>query len=313
MRPSDHLARRFLHVNLNCGSLDATEELYAKQLGLSPRMRTDPEVAMDGSMLGIEGKINAATTFFYDARGGRNACAVEAIQWTAPALKRDHNTDPVRPGIRSALFTVNDLDETVTGLRDAGFKVSDSVTGLISSSKSVLAIDGDGVVIELTEVPSELPGALFAGIRIAAVDAAVTVEFLTAIGFVVVQEPTAVQISADQLAPGYGSDGARCVVARLALPEDQDQFTVVVVEHPDTGKYPLPEGGNSQGLYRCAMRVENVQKAFSLVPDRVERQHDPIWCPMPGTQIEGLWVAFLRSPDGVVFEFVERPLKHFTR
>src|SRR5262245_57203966 len=100
MPVSDNLARRFLHVNLNCKSLDATEGLYAKQLGLSARMRSDPEAGSDGSMLGLEGETCAATSFLYDTRGGRNACAVEAIQWVTPALKLDHNTDPVRPGIR---------------------------------------------------------------------------------------------------------------------------------------------------------------------------------------------------------------------
>ncbi|WP_068183232.1 glyoxalase/bleomycin resistance/dioxygenase family protein [Mycobacterium sp. UM_CSW] len=312
MSASEHLARRFLHVNLNCRSLDAAEGLYAKQLGLSARMRTDPDAASDGAVLGFEGEVYGATTFLYDARGGRNACSLESIEWRTPAMKADDNTDPVRPGIRSAFFTVNGLGETVTRLRDIGLTVGVPVAGLMSGAKSVLAIDGDGVVIELTEVPSELPGALFAGIRIAAVNASATVEFLTAIGFMVLQEPTVTQISGDQLAPGGGGDEAECVVARLALPEDQNKFTVVVVQHPDTGKYPLPEGGSSQGLYRCATRVENMDKALSQVPDSIGRR-GPIWCPLPGTPIEGLNVAFLTSPDGVVFEFVERPLSFFTR
>src|SRR5262249_41077478 len=187
----------------------------------------------------------------------------------------DHNADPVRPGIRSALFTVNDLGNAVTGLRDAGFQVSEPISGLISGGASVLMQDPDGVVIELAEAPSELTGALFAGIRIAAVNVPATVDFLTAIGFAVVQAPTAVSVTFDQLVPGGGGDGSQCVVARLALPEDQHQFTVTVVQHPDTGKYPLPEGGNSQGLYRCALRVDNVERALSLVPDFVEQQGDP--------------------------------------
>jgi hypothetical protein len=49
------------------------------------------------------------------------------------------------------------------------------------------------------------------------------------------------------------------------------------------------------------------------VPDFVEVMGDPVWCPLPGTKIEGLYIAFLRSPDGVVFEFVERPLSFFSR
>ena len=313
MAEGEDLARRFLHVNLNCESLDATEALYAKQLGLSARMRTDPDAAGDGAVLGFNGEVYSATTFLYDARGGRNACCLEAVAWRTPPLKFDRDSDAVRPGIRSALFTVNDLSETIAGLRDAGFDVGDPVTGLISGSTSVLVVDADGVVVELTEVSGELPGALFAGIRISAVDASATVKFLSAIGFEVLEAPTVAQVRAEQLAPGGGSDEVECVAARLALPEDKHQFTVVVVQHPDTGKHPLPEGGNSQGLFRCAMRVEDVRKAWALVPESVERQRDPIWCPLPGTPIEGLWVAFLRSPDGVVFEFVERPMKHFSR
>ncbi|WP_375484969.1 VOC family protein [uncultured Mycobacterium sp.] len=313
MPVSEALARRFLHVNLNCRSLDATEELYVKQLGLSARMRTDPSAPTDGSILGLPGETHAATSFFYDARGGRNACALEAIQWTTPPLKSDQNPHPARPGIRSALFTVNDLDQYVSGLQDADFLVSDPVTGLISGGKSVLVMDPDGVVIELSELRSEQPGALFAGIRISAVDVAATVDFLTAIGFAVLEAPAPMTVAGDQLAPGGGGAEARCVVARLALPEDRHQFTVSVVQHPETGSHPLPVGGNSQGLYRCALRVDNVEKAVSLLPDSVELQGDPVWCPLPGTKIEGLYVAFMRSPDGVVFEFVERPLKYFTR
>lgn len=64
-------------------------------------------------------------------------------------------------------------------------------------------------------------------------------------------------------------------------------------------------GREPSGLYRCALRVENTEAAMSLVPNSVEVMGDPVWCPLPGTKIEGLYISFLRSPDGVVFEFVE--------
>jgi catechol 2,3-dioxygenase-like lactoylglutathione lyase family enzyme len=310
---SEDLARRFLHVNLNCKSLDATERLYVGQLGLSPRMRTDAKVATDGSILGIDGETFCETSFLYDSRGGRAGCALEAIAFHKPALKADHNSDPTRPGIRSTLLTVADLDAAVTALRDAGITVSGPVDGLISGSKSALALDPDGAVIELAEAPSEKPGAVFAGIRIAAIDVAATGEFLTAIGFTQVQAPAHVEVAGDQLAPGGSPNAVRCAVSRYTLAEDAHQFSLTVVEHPDTGMAdPVPWGGNHQGLYRCALRVENTEAAMSLVPDSVEVMGDPVWCPLPGTKIEGLYISFLRSPDGVVFEFVERPLKHFS-
>jgi catechol 2,3-dioxygenase-like lactoylglutathione lyase family enzyme len=311
---SEELARRFLHVNLNCESLDATERLYVGQLGLSARMRTDPKVATDGSILGIGGdETFCETSFLYDSRGGRAGCALEAIEFHQPPLKADPDNDPTRPGIRSTLLTVADLDATVTALRDAGVTVSGPVDGLISGSKSVLALDPDGAVIELAEAPSDKPGAVFAGIRISAIDAVATGEFLTAIGFAQLEPPAQVEVAGDQLTPGGSPDPVKCAVARYALAEDAHQFSLTVVAHPDTRRAdPVPWGGNHQGLYRCALRVENTEKAMSLVPDSVEVMGDPVWCPLPGTKIEGLYISFLRSPDGVVFEFVERPLSHFS-
>jgi catechol 2,3-dioxygenase-like lactoylglutathione lyase family enzyme len=312
---SEHLARRFLHVNLNCGSLGATEGLYAERLGLSARMRTDPAVVTDGSILGLDDETYCETSFLYDSRGGRGGCALEAIEYRSPELKLDSNGDPARPGIRSTLLSVANLDGVVANLRESGVTVGEPVEGLISGTKSVLATDPDGVVIELAESPPDVDaskGALFNGIRIAAIDAVATGECLTAIGFVEVEAPVLVEVAGEQLGPGGST--AECVVSRYAVPEDAHQFSLVVVQHPDTrSAEPVPWGGNHQGLYRCAMRVENTEKAMSLVPDSVEVMGDPVWCPLPGTKIEGLYISFLRSPDGVVFEFVERPLSFFTR
>jgi catechol 2,3-dioxygenase-like lactoylglutathione lyase family enzyme len=312
---SDEVARRFLHVNLNCASLDATEALYSGQLGLSARMRTDPDVATDGSILGLDGETYCATSFLYDGRGGRGGCALEAIEFRKPALARDQSTDPARPGIRSSLLAVADLDSAVAAVRDAGFVTGEPVDGLISGEKSVLVLDPDGAVVELTQAPADADtsrGALFGGIRIAAIDAAETARFLTGIGFNEIVAPTAVTVTGEQLAPG-ATGSADCLVARYALPEDGHQFGLTVVQHPDTPNTPVPWGGNRQGLYRCALRVENVAQALAQVPDSLEQCGEPVWCPLPGTKIAGLYIAFLRSPDGVVFEFVERPLKYFSR
>jgi catechol 2,3-dioxygenase-like lactoylglutathione lyase family enzyme len=309
---SEHLARRFLHVNLNCESLERTERVYVGQLGLAPRMRTDAKIPTNGSILGLDGETYCATAFLYDGRGGRGGCALEAIEYRSPALVRDPSRDPVRPGIRSVQLAVADVDAAAVALRAAGLTVGDPVNGLISNGRSVLALDADGVVIELTEA-SDAGGALFDGIRIAAIDALATGEFLTAIGFEEVDAPKVLALADTQLDPG-GSGESDCLVARYALAEDGHQFTLVVVQHPDTPNAdPVPWGGNRQGLYRCALRVENVSDALAQVPDWVERKGDPVWCPLPGTKIEGLHIAFLRSPDGVVFEFVERPLSYFTR
>jgi catechol 2,3-dioxygenase-like lactoylglutathione lyase family enzyme len=314
---SDDLARRFLHVNLNCASLEAAEAFYADGLGLSTRMRTDPAVPTNGSILGLEGETYCATSFLYDARGGRAGCALEIIDYRTPALRRDTSADPFRRGIRSTLMTVPDLHEAVAVLRAAGATVGNPVDGLISESKAVLAVDPDGVVVELAEnahAVDAAAGALFSGVRIAVGDVGATGEFLTAIGFLELRPPTLMAVSGEQLAPGGSAGRAECAVARYALAEDGHRFVMTVVAHPETAASdPVPWGGNHQGLYRCALRVDSVEKALNQVPNSVERMGDPVWCPLPGTKIDGLFIAFLRSPDGVVFEFVERPLKYFSR
>ena len=49
------------------------------------------------------------------------------------------------------LMTVPDLHEAAAVLRAAGATVGDPVDGLISESKAVLAVDPDGVVVELAQ------------------------------------------------------------------------------------------------------------------------------------------------------------------
>jgi catechol 2,3-dioxygenase-like lactoylglutathione lyase family enzyme len=212
---------------------------------------------------------------------------------------------------------VPDLDASVEALRATGAVVGETVDGLISATKAVLAVDADGVVVELAQAPSDVDasrGTLFSGLRISAINAVATADFLTAIGFVEVSAPASVGVAGEQLAPGAPGEPVECTVARFALPEDSDRFTVTVVQHRATASEgPVPWGGNRQGLYRCALRVDSVDKALAALPNWVERRGDPVWCPLPGTKIEGLYIAFLRSPDGVVFEFVERPLEFFTR
>lgn len=313
MTASELLARRFLHVNLNCASLGAAEKLYVDQLGLRSRMRTDPAVATNGSILGLSGETYCQTVFLYDVRGGRAGCALEVIEYHEPAMSVDASRDPVRPGIRGMAVAVPDLAATAQVLRDAGLAVGNPTGGLISGAESVLALDPDGAVIELTQAPAESEGALFNGLRIAAIDIDKTAQFLTAIGFSEIQPPTTVPVAGEQLTPSGSGKHVSCQVARFALAEDRAQFAVTVVSHPDTGgQQPVPWGGSRQGLYRCALRVENLDQALSALPDWLEPVGDAVWCPLPGTKIDGLYIAFLRSPDGVVFEFVERPRKYFT-
>jgi catechol 2,3-dioxygenase-like lactoylglutathione lyase family enzyme len=305
-------AGRFLHVNLNAASASATADFYSRILGLQTRMQTDASVPTDGSMLGFDGQVFTDVRFFYDVRGGRNGCALEAVQWLSPALIPDSGTDMARPGIRAAGFSVADLGAATTALRESGAVVGAGVEGLISGQQAVLAVDPDGVVVELTQANVD-SAPLFSGILLLVGDATAAIHFLTAIGFDVIEPLRAEDLAAGRLSPSGGLDQVSCRVARLALPEDGKHFSVRLVEHPGSTGRRGQVGANSQGLYRCALRVDNVAAALSALPDFVEVTAGPVYCPLPGTKIGGLDIAFLASPDGVLFEFVERPLSHIVR
>ena len=64
---------------------------------------------------------------------------------------------------------------------------------------------------------------------------------------------------------------------------------------------------NMRGLYRMACGVEDVRAAVATAPEGVE-PGEPVFIPLPGTPLGGLWVAFMQDPDGVTIEFVERPM-----
>jgi catechol 2,3-dioxygenase-like lactoylglutathione lyase family enzyme len=305
-------AGRFLHVNLNTASVATTDAFYCRILGLQSRMQTDASVPGDGGMFGIDGQILTDARFYYDVRGGRSGCALECIQWIRPPLAKETGIDPARPGIRAAWLVVRDLDALTAALQDSGAIVGTPVDGLVSGQKAVLAVDPDGVIVELTEA-GEDSAPLFGGILLSVTDADATIRFLTAIGFHVVEPLRTEAVAADQLHPSGGGQAVGRRVARLALPEDGEHFSVRLMEHPDARGRRAPQGANSRGLYRCALRVDDVAAALAALPDFVEVTAGPVYCPLPGTKIGGLDIAFLASPDGVVFEFVERPLEHFAR
>ncbi|MFF1732111.1 VOC family protein [Streptomyces sp. NPDC058247] len=96
--------------------------------------------------------------------------------------------------------------------------------------------------------------------------------------------------------------------AAVGLPNDPT-FTVELNQwHTPEPVGPVPDRAHTQGLYRIALACEDVNAAHAgLARDPSFGCGDPVWIPLPGTPLGGLTVMFLRDPDGVVVELVERP------
>jgi hypothetical protein len=66
---------------------------------------------------------------------------------------------------------------------------------------------------------------------------------------------------------------------------------------------------NTQGLYRMALAVEDVQAAHDAIVASgvVDDVPEPQFVPMPDTPTGGFTVMFLKGPDDAVVELVSRP------
>jgi catechol 2,3-dioxygenase-like lactoylglutathione lyase family enzyme len=305
------LARRFLHVNLNTADADAAQRFLADSLGLRLHMQTDPEVLTDGEILGLTGKVRCDTRFFYDSRGPRASAAIEVIEWLDPATVPCDQTDAASTGLVALGFTVADRAHVVETISGYGFTIiSADADGLITGGPAVLVVGNDGVVFEIGEDLDAPSGSVyFAGARIACVALEESLAFYTAIGFRQTDEITSRIVRFRDL--GIGTDGGDDIrMCYLELPEDASTTQLCLTQSRTTDVPAARKEPNRQGLYRCALRVENTHKTIEATPDGIAVR-GPIWCPLPGTPISGLDIAFMTAPDGVVIEYVERPLAHF--
>jgi catechol 2,3-dioxygenase-like lactoylglutathione lyase family enzyme len=310
------LARRFLHVNLNCADIEADQAFYENVAAFSVRMRQSPRPT-SGRTLALEGTVVSETRFLYDHRGPRSSTALELLQWHQPAAEGRGYPDPATPGAHATAMAVPSVPRAVNAALAAGGRLAgESPIGLIRPAAGPVAyvLDPSGTGVELMAAqPGEAQGraGITVGMRISCRDIWASVAWYQATGFHVMSAPEQVMLPAGLFGLG-DREPVRVSVARLCLPEDDPAFVVCLVQWAD----PVSNGtshpaANHVGLYRMALRVENVAAALAVTRDSGITGRGPIHCPLPGTQIPALDIAFLTDPDGVVVELVERPAAYF--
>jgi catechol 2,3-dioxygenase-like lactoylglutathione lyase family enzyme len=278
-----------LHCNLNTADLVAASAFYADLLGLAPGMKTAREPT-DGVGLGIDGTVISEVWFLYDARGPRVAPALELMEWESPAGVGSHPAEPHHLGLAAVGYAVPSITPSLASWPVRG------------RTQPVARVpDRDGVPIELVE--ADVTATTFSHLRLNCADLAAAVEWYARIGLTPAGEPETVT--------GFG--------AALGLAADASLLSVSL--RPADGSFsleltewitPAPVGGapasaNHRGLYRIALAVEDVAAAHAELRPDLSDLPDPLWVALPGTRLGGVVVAFLRDPDGVVIELVERP------
>jgi catechol 2,3-dioxygenase-like lactoylglutathione lyase family enzyme len=286
--------RRFLHCNYNCRDVANLERFYTELFGLKPVMRT-PESSGDGLPFGIYGETASEAVFLYDHRGGRYSNSLELVRWTRPATFGDTYPHPWYRGIQSYALTAEDLDAVAAGATRLGGAVVRHGSGWL------LLRDPENVNIEVhrADGPSEARY-----LRIVCSDLERTTAWWSELGF---REGSLSDVPGEEIWPGV--DGHDITAERALVGTDDPTFGVVFTTwsggEPVGPTYALPY---HQGLYRMAMAVDDIVGTHAALSAAGVTRQLPYTFQLPGTKLtDGLTILFIRDPDGILVELVDRP------
>jgi catechol 2,3-dioxygenase-like lactoylglutathione lyase family enzyme len=256
-----------LHCNLNTADLGSAAAFYSDLLGLRAGLKTERRPT-DGRGLGYDGMATSEVWFLFDARGPRIAPGLELMEWETPRLVGHHPAEPNHVGLSAIGYRVP---------ANGGYH-EDRVHDL------------DGVPIEL--VPSDVDSPWFTHVRLNCTDLERSVEWYTRLGFTASGPIEAGHVRNTSMQAGD--------VAPFSIELTQWQDPEPVGEAPAVA--------NHGGLYRIALGVADLSAAYDeLAAVADEAVPEPLWVELPGTKLGGVNVMFLRDPDHVVVELVERP------
>jgi catechol 2,3-dioxygenase-like lactoylglutathione lyase family enzyme len=302
-------ARRFLHVCYCCGDAEAASRWLCDGLGLRVAMRTTRGKG-DGSILGLPGPIETEAVFVFDARGPRTSPGIEVQEWIDPAPLGRPYADPHRPGIHALGIAVPDLETARERLVGLGCHPvgPPARAGEILGGRAASARDPLGIALDLVET-----GGLDGGetrlrhLRLSCSDLVRSLEWYAELGFEVRERHEEVSVPAGLFAPVPGRVGA----ARLRLPDEPLELVLLQWLDPPAAGAPYAEP-NHAGLYRMAIAVDDTRDSVRHLEGAgrpIERS--PKLVALEGTRVPEMWIAFLRDPDGIPVELVERPRSAF--
>jgi catechol 2,3-dioxygenase-like lactoylglutathione lyase family enzyme len=287
--------RRFLHCNYNCRDVANLEHFYIELFGLRTVMRSSSRES-DGTPFGLYGRTSTETAFLYDHRGGRRANSFELVQWIEPQTFGAVYPNPWDRGIQSAGFSASDLDAVATNVTRLGGSI------VRRGEEWLLFRDPEGVAIEVIRAdgPTEARH-----LRIVCSDLERTMAWWSQLGFS--ESPGLVALPGNQVWPDHEQHAisAECGMVATDDPTFGVIFTTWSGPSPTGPTYAVPY---HQGIYRMAMAVDDVHAAYeSLMTLGIPRQ-PPYTFQLPGTKLtDGLTILFIREPDGILVELVDRP------
>ncbi len=304
--PDTAIARRFLHTCYVCRDADAATSFFVDALGMRNTMRTT-DAYSPGDIFSMDRPIKSVASFVYDARGPRISPAIEIQAWSDPETWGSPSTDPTEVGIKAVGFATSTFDAIVNELLARGCV---PVRGAIGEqdARTVTLVDPCDITIDLHEDTTAPAGLTrISHLRATVTDLEPTLAFYEKLGFAFM-ECRSLEGSALSFAP---SDSSDATVVTLRLPDEPFRLQLVQWHAPAShGRhYDRPFHA---GLYRAALCVDDTRAAYaSMSAEGASFDRPPLEVELSGTPVPDMWITFISDPDGIPWEFVQRPRSAF--
>lgn len=294
-------ARRFLHICYCCADDQEVAGFLVDGLGMKQVMRTTDQYD-SGAILGLDYDVRSVGNFVYDRRGPRSSPAIEVQGWYDPNPVGEPSTDPFEAGIKALGFSVPSADAAVTRLRALGCSVTADGSSPLDT-RQVTLLDPRKVTIELVEdkaLADDESRIHHLRVTVRSLDA--SLPFYESLGFELANR---VPVADGSFAGHDGVVDAECAVLRL--PDEPTEVRLIEWRTPASHGRNYAEPFHA-GLYRAALGVDDTRASYEQmgaagsVFDR-----PPMQVELAGTPVPDMWITFISDPDGIPFEFVQRP------
>lgn len=298
-------ARRFLHVCYCCEDADVVSAFFVGGLHMKNTMRTSGGYS-SGAILGIDRDVNSIGSFVYDRRGPRTSPAIEVQAWYDPMPVGEPSTDPFEVGIKALGFAVPSVDDALAALNGMGCKVV-SDGGSPFDERHATLLDPRQVTLELVEDPSlDADSSQMHHLRITVDSLDQSLPFYDMLGFELLGRETIT----DGAFLGHVGD-IEAEVARLRLPDEPFELRLFEFGNPAGHGHHYTEPYHA-GIFRAAVGVDDTRASYDYLSSTgAVFDRPPMEVELSGTQVPDMWITFISDPNGIPYEFVQRPRSAF--
>jgi catechol 2,3-dioxygenase-like lactoylglutathione lyase family enzyme len=296
---------RFLHVCYCCNDGATAKDFFVDNFAMKNTMNT-PMERTPGGLLGIDAEIESQARFVYDRRGPRVSPAIEIQHWIDPPLEGTPSIDPFEVGIKAIGIAVADIASAIARLTANGCSVIAQGKSAFDPSGAAL-LDPRGITLELVADATLGDAATqMHHLRLTVTDLEASLPFYDRLGFDLIERGTITDASF------VGHDGeADGTYARLRLRDEPFEARLVQWRTPASHGRHYKNPYHS-GLFRVALGVEDTRASYvAMMAEGATFDRPPQDVVLSGTPVPNMWITFITDPDGISYEFVERPRSNF--